>query len=106
MAAIQTKEKKMRGHPSSTVTGTSVGKTRRYLVAGLASFVGFLVWAGGAFATSPPVLSLCVSPGGDITATATCKANQTQFNAVSNTALAAVQSQVTTLQGQVSTLQG
>jgi hypothetical protein len=58
----------MRTSSSSTVKASSVGRTRRYLAVSLASFVGMLAWAGGAFAAD--TLTLCVNPGGNVTSAA------------------------------------
>jgi hypothetical protein len=63
-----------------------------------------LVWTSGALADATS-LTLCINSGGKVRAAVSCKAKEKRFEAASNTALTALQSQVTTLQGQVSALQ-
>jgi len=61
------------------------------------------LWSSGAFAAD--TLTLCINPGGNVTSAATCKTNETSFKAVSDTALAALQAQVTALAARVTALE-
>ena len=76
----------------------------RHLLLALFTVIGTLMWANGAFAAD--TLTLCINPGGNVKSDTACKASETQFTAVSATAFAALQAQVTALQGKVTTLEG
>ncbi len=76
---------------------------RRHLVVAVLAVLGVLVWASAAPAAD--VLTLCISSGGNVKATATCKPSETEWKVVTEEAFTALAARVTTLEGKVTALE-